>query len=244
MIRLYRAPYSTNVERVALALAHKGLPVESVVISYDDRSEVERVSGQGLVPVIVDDDGTVVHDSAAILEHLEVLYPEPALFPVDAARRAEARIFVDWFNLVWKVAPNAIEAELLQPSPDRARIDALAAEMSRHLILFEQMLDGRDHLMGDFSVVDCVAFPFLKYLVRRDPEDDELFHRVLDEYQAPGGRASAARGVGAAGGPAAASLTPEARRCDASGAGAARAQRLPASPGRAASSELDDHDHG
>jgi len=32
-MRLWRAPFSTNVERVALALAHKGLAVESVWIS-------------------------------------------------------------------------------------------------------------------------------------------------------------------------------------------------------------------
>jgi len=54
VIRLYRAAYSTNVERVALALAHKGLAVESVTIDYADRSRVEHVSGQGLVPVIED----------------------------------------------------------------------------------------------------------------------------------------------------------------------------------------------
>ena len=79
MIRLYRAPFSTNVERVALALAHKELRVESVVIDYRDRSEVERVSGQGLVPVI-EDDGTVVVDSMEIIRHLEARYPEPPLY--------------------------------------------------------------------------------------------------------------------------------------------------------------------
>jgi glutathione S-transferase len=183
VIRLYRAPWSTNVERVALALAHKGLPVESVVISYDDRSEVERMSGQGLVPVIVDEDGTVVSDSQVILEHVERRHPEPALYPHDAARRAEARMFIDWFNRVWKAAPNAIEEELEKASPDSERIGALAAEMAGHLDLFEAMLDGRDHLFGDFSVVDCVAFPFLKYAVLRDEEDDELFHWVLERYQ-------------------------------------------------------------
>ena len=52
MLRLYRAPFSTNVERVALALAHKGLEVESVEISYEDRSPVVEVSGQPLVPVL------------------------------------------------------------------------------------------------------------------------------------------------------------------------------------------------
>ena len=68
MKTLYRAPFSTNVERVALALAHKGIEVESVVIGYDDRSLVEQVSGQPLVPVLVDD-GLVVTDSMRIIRH-------------------------------------------------------------------------------------------------------------------------------------------------------------------------------
>ncbi len=35
----------------------------------------------------------------------------------------------------------------------------------------------------DFSAADCAAFPFLKYALFRDPADDELFHRILDEHQ-------------------------------------------------------------
>jgi glutathione S-transferase len=183
MIRLYRAPFSTNVERVALALAHKELRVESVVIDYRDRSEVERVSGQGLVPV-TEDDGTVVVDSMEIIRHLEARYPEPPLYPADEASRAEMLIFIDWFNQVWKQRPNAIEAELGQPESDHKRIASLASEMAAALDRFEALLAGRDHLMGDdFSAADCAAFPFLKYALFRKPADDELFHRILDEHQ-------------------------------------------------------------
>ena len=32
--------------------------------------------------------------------------------PSDEARYAEMMVFIDWFNRVWKVAPNRIEAEL------------------------------------------------------------------------------------------------------------------------------------
>lgn len=190
MIRLYRAPFSTNVERVALALAHKGLPVESVVISYDDRGPVERASGQRLVPVI-DDGGTVVVDSTAILEYLESSHPEPPLYSDDPARRAETTVFIDWFNRVWKLAPNAIEEELLKAQPDRRHVDELSREMHGHQDLFERLLAGRDYLMGDFSAADCVAFPFLKYALGRAEGDDELFHRVLAEHQrlGPGHRA-------------------------------------------------------
>jgi glutathione S-transferase len=183
VIRLYRAPFSTNAERVALALAHKGLAVESVVIDYRDRSEVERVSGQGLVPVIVDD-GAVGVDSMEIVRHLEERHPDSPLYPADEARRAELLVFVDWFDRVWKGPPNEIEAELAKPQPDAARVARLAGEMAAALDRFEAMLAGRDHLMGDeFSAADCAAFPFLKYALFRDPADDELFHRILDDHQ-------------------------------------------------------------
>ena len=182
MLRLYRAPFSTNVERVALALAHKGLAVESVEISYSDRSPVVEVSGQGLVPVLVDGD-RVIPDSARILRYLEEKQPEPPLFPRDPARRAELDVFIEWFNEVWKVPPNAIEEELEKDDPDRARVEAMSARMRESLAVFDGLLDGRDYLFGDeFSAADCIAFPFLKYGELRDPADDELFHVILEEH--------------------------------------------------------------
>jgi glutathione S-transferase len=142
---------------------------------------VVEVSGQGLVPVLVDED-VVVPDSVAILRYLEGRWPDPPLFPREAARRAELDVFLDWWGEVWKVAPNAIEAELERDDPDRARVKELGARMHDSLDLFERLLDGRDHLFGaDFSAADCAAFPFLKYAKLRDPEDDELFHRILED---------------------------------------------------------------
>jgi glutathione S-transferase len=180
---LYRAEWSTNCERVGLALAHKGIEAESVVISYSDRSAVERVSGQGLVPVI-DDDGEVVADSTAILRHLEERYPDPPLFPADPTRRAEVDVFLDWFNQVWKRPANELEEVLEGDSPDPARVEALSAEIQDSLTRFEELLAGRDFLMGDvLGAADCAAFPFLKYGRLRDPADTELFHVMLDEHQ-------------------------------------------------------------
>jgi glutathione S-transferase len=188
MIRLYRAPWSTNVERVALALGHKGLEAESIWIDYGNRSPVEQVSGQPLVPV-VDFDGEIVFDSPRIIQRLEELYPEPALYPADAARRAELAVFVEWFQHVWKRPPNEIERILGLPETDTARIDQLAGLMNEWLDLFEGMLDGRDYLFGDeFSAADCIAYPFLKYAASRDPGDDELFHQILGRYQSVDGR--------------------------------------------------------
>jgi glutathione S-transferase len=188
LLKLYRARFSTNVERVALALAYKGIEAESIWIEYSDRSEVERVSGQGLVPVLVDG-GEVVVDSMRIVRHLEERHPDPPLYPADRARREEMLVFIDWFNEVWKRWPNAIEAELGRPSADRRLIDPYSAALAQALDRFEAMLQGRDHLMGDdFSAADCAAFPFLKFALFRDPDDEELFHRILEDHQRLDGR--------------------------------------------------------
>ena len=188
MIRLFRADWSTNCERVALALARKGLEVESVVIEYSDRSAVVGVSGQGLVPVIVDG-GEVVFDSTRIIRHLEERYPDPPLFPAEPARRAETGVFIEWFNEIWKPVANEMEAELERSDPDGERVDALAAALARHLDLFERLLSDRPYLLGeDVLAADFIPFPFLKYAAGRDPADTELFHRLLDEHQSIDGR--------------------------------------------------------
>ncbi|MBA2567945.1 MAG: glutathione S-transferase family protein [Actinobacteria bacterium] len=174
-------PYSTNVERVALAFGHKGLDVEWVDVDPSDRTEVDRVSGQSLVPVLVDGD-RVVTDSTEILRHLEQLSPEPPLFPVEPARRAELEVFLDWFNRVWKRPPNEIEAQRGKPQPDEELIDALGRELTDGLDLFEHLLEGREYLYGEFSAADCAAFPFLKYALDRDAADDESFHAILREF--------------------------------------------------------------
>jgi maleylpyruvate isomerase len=149
---------------------------------------LEEVSGQPLVPVLVDGD-EVVSDSPVIVALLEELHPEPPLYPADEARRAEVEVFVDWFNRLWKRSPNLIADELTKAEPDFALVAEWSAEMAAALDRFESLLSGRDYLFGEFGVADCIAFPFLKYPVLGLPEgDDELFHRVLVEHMPLGDR--------------------------------------------------------
>jgi len=193
---LYSVPISTNVERVTLALAHKGLSVEHVEVPYDDRSEILRVSGQELVPVLVADD-EVVSDSTVILEWLETRFPEPPLFPAGPARRAEAMVFVDWFNRVWKRAPNLIATELEGGAPDEAVVARAVVELRGSLDVFEALLDGRDYLLGDeLSVGDCAAFPFLKFGLLWTADDPYVFHAVLRDHLRPDAHPRVAAWIG------------------------------------------------
>lgn len=186
-LRVYRIPFSTNVERIALAAGHKALPIEWIDVAADDRAEVVRVSGQELVPVL-DDDGLIVADSPLILEHLEARFPEPALLPADPARRAEVRVFCDWFNRVWKRAPNLYADELEQGTPEPARLVELGARITGSLPLFEDLLAGREFLFGELSLADVTAFPFLRYAIVWEDGDPYRFHEILRDHLRLDGR--------------------------------------------------------
>lgn len=194
-LRLHAVPFSTNVARIALAAAHKRLPLELVWHDPADRSQLVRLSGQPLVPVLVLGDGEpgepgveVVGDSPVILRRLEALAPEPPLLPADPHERAAVEVFCDWFNLVWKRPPNAIDGERRAAAAegrpaDDAAVAAWAAELRDALRLFEGLLARGPFLFGErLTLADATAWPFLSYPVLGVPAADaEPFHHILVE---------------------------------------------------------------
>jgi maleylacetoacetate isomerase len=184
-MRLHAIPHSTNVERVALALGLKGVTdVDWVVHDPDDRSAIRALSGQDLVPV-VEAGGRVLVDSMPIVAWIDRTWPAPPLWPSGDAARREVDGFIAFFNFVWKVPPNAIEAQRRTAAPDAARIAAWGEQLRAWRHGFEALLAGRDFLFGDTpGAADVCAYPFLKYATSGDPEDDDLFHGVLIEHLA------------------------------------------------------------
>jgi glutathione S-transferase len=195
-LRVYRIPYSTNVDRIAIAARFKGIDVAWVDVDPADRAVVREVSGQELVPVAVvpADGGEVVVDSPRILEAIERRWPDPPLWPTDAGAAALADVFCRRFNEIWKGPPNRL-TELLGPvdldrdrlsDADRRAVDDDAARLRIWLGRFEERLVDQDHLGADeFGICDVTAYPFLRYGCQPLPAgDDHAFHRVLAEYGA------------------------------------------------------------
>ncbi len=86
--------FSPYCWRIRMALAHKGLDVETVPWRFTDKDAI-AFSGQGRVPVIRDG-ATVVSDSWTIACHLEATYPDrPSLFG-GATGQAHARLINAW----------------------------------------------------------------------------------------------------------------------------------------------------
>jgi maleylpyruvate isomerase len=183
-MRIHAIPHSTNVQRVALALGLKGLTADAW-IQHDpgDRSALRALSGQDLVPVVETDDGRVLTDSMPIVAWIDATWPDRApLYPSDPAARREVEAFIAFFNFVWKVPPNAIDAEQRAAAPDAGRIAAWVAQLRGWQHGFDALLADRPYLFGATpGAADICAYPFLRFTTSADPADDDLFHGVLIE---------------------------------------------------------------
>jgi maleylpyruvate isomerase len=93
-VELYQFFRSGTSHRLRIALALKGLPVQSMAVDLRTeqhlKDEFKALNPQGLVPVLVDGQRVLIQ-SPAILEWLEERYPQPALLPADPDARARVR---------------------------------------------------------------------------------------------------------------------------------------------------------
>jgi glutathione S-transferase len=178
-VRAWRIPYSTNVERLAIAAGVSGVPVEWVDVDAFDRAPVNEVSGQGRVPV-AELDGEIIVGSLAIIGRIA-----PELWPAEPRARAHVDVFLDWFERVW-MHPLGV---LFTQSDDDERRERAGSRLNGALDRFEDLLDGSDYLFGSITVADIAAYPFLKY-ARDDelPDDDYEIHRLMRRYQSLEGR--------------------------------------------------------
>ena len=99
MLTLYDAERCPYAARVRIALAEKSLPYETTAIDLSDRPAwLYEKNPAGRVPVLEEDDGFLLPESAVIMEYLEERFPEPALLPADPAERALARLRIERFD--------------------------------------------------------------------------------------------------------------------------------------------------
>jgi glutathione S-transferase len=92
---LYDAPRCPYCARVRIVLAEKGVEVDVVEVDLADRPAwIYEKNPTGRVPVVEEEDGRPLPESAVIMEFLEERYPEPPLLPADPADRAAVRVIV------------------------------------------------------------------------------------------------------------------------------------------------------
>lgn len=95
-MKLYDYWRSSAAFRMRIALSLKGITYEREFVHLRRKDQVSEaylaVNPQGLVPTLIDDDGTVLTQSMAVIEYLDETRPDGASFvPGDAKGRARVR---------------------------------------------------------------------------------------------------------------------------------------------------------
>jgi maleylacetoacetate isomerase len=94
-MKLYGYFRSSAAFRVRIALNLKGIAYEPQFVHLAKgehrKPEYGQVNPQALVPALVDDDGTLLTQSLAIMEYLDETRPAPRLLPEDPKGRARVR---------------------------------------------------------------------------------------------------------------------------------------------------------
>lgn len=158
-ITLYRLALSGHAHRAELALSLMGLPHRLVDVDLKRGEHRQpaflRLNPFGQVPVI-DDGGTVVHDSNAILVYLATRY-DPARRWLPAAPETQAAVQVWLSAAAGPIAFGPAAARLV--TVFGAQLDAGAAIARAHQLLavMEPLLAPRSFLVGAAPTIADIA---------------------------------------------------------------------------------------
>jgi glutathione S-transferase len=164
VIKLYDFKSSPNCQRVKIVLAEKNLPYDIVPIDLRAQEqktpEYLKLNPYGKVPVLTDD-ATVLYESLIINEYLDEKYPNPSLMPKDPAKKAKARILIDYGMAHFDNAYQKLRMELTKDSKEQNQqaIASAKDELKKLLRRFEEELGDQPYLTGDFSLVDADLLP-------------------------------------------------------------------------------------
>jgi glutathione S-transferase len=146
MPTLYTAERCPFAARARIVLAEKALDYDAVEIDLSDRPVwLYEKNPLGKVPVYEEEGGLVLPESWVIMEYLEERYPEPALWPADAAERALGRLWLDRFD---DRLGDAYYALRRGDGPEQ--LDAKLAELDRALEA-QPYLSGREYGLADIG---------------------------------------------------------------------------------------------
>jgi len=166
MRTLYHIWLSPESRVIRLLLATKDQEFElRIEKTWERRSEFLALNPAGTVPVLVEDDGTVIAGFGAVAEYVDEAYPEPPMIGDGPVARAEVRRLVDWFDRKFgsEVTANLVEEKIMKRflglgQPSSSAIRAGQLNIHHHLDYIGWLCERRKWLAGDdFSLADIAA---------------------------------------------------------------------------------------
>jgi glutathione S-transferase len=163
LYHLWLHPFS---RKVRVTLTEKGLDFDLKLEKiWERRTEFLAINPAGDVPVMVEEDGTVLSNSNVICEYLEEVYDHTSLLGQDPLQRAETRRLIGWFDVKFnrEVTENLVGEKIMKRflklgEPHGPSIRAGHANIHYHLDYISYLMEKRRWLAGDrFSLADICA---------------------------------------------------------------------------------------
>lgn len=165
MRTLYHHPLLASARKVRLVLNEKRLPFAEKIMSpwEEPTDELVRLNPACDLPVLVDEDATVVCDAGVICEYLDEKYPEPPLIGRDPAARAETRRLAAWFDqkffheVTQPLAGEKLIKRFLGHAPDSRTLKMGREQLLPHLYYIGVLTEERGWLAGELLTIADLA---------------------------------------------------------------------------------------
>lgn len=165
VIKLYRHTLSGHSHRVELMLALLGLPTERIFVDLakgaHKQPEFLAINPFGQVPVI-DDDGTVLSDSNAILVYLAKKYGDGSWLPDEALAAARVQ---RWLSVAaGEIAGGPAAARLITVFGAALNAESVIAKSHALLKVMDNELAQTAFLAGDApTVADVSSYTYIAH---------------------------------------------------------------------------------
>jgi glutathione S-transferase len=161
---LYFAPLACSMAtRIALYEAGSSarfIEVDTKAKRLVDGGDFLAINPLGYVQVIRTDDGELLTENAAILQHVAAQFPDAALAPADGIERSRLQA---WLCFIGTELHKGLFIPLLdRKAPEAAKQYAISKYGSR-LDYLNTYLDGREFLLARFSVADAYLTTVLNW---------------------------------------------------------------------------------
>lgn len=188
MIDFCYAP-TPNGWKVAIMLEECGLDYNTVLMSLSQGDQFSpeflRISPNGKMPAILDHDTggdpVSVFESGAILLYLAEKSGRFAPRAASTAGSPARRELMEW--LFWQVGNQGPMAGQLShfvnyaPEGQEYGLNRYRNEYKRSLTVLENRLQGRDYILGEYSIADMISFPWA-FIAKRLGVDLSEYPRV------------------------------------------------------------------
>jgi len=156
--------------KVRVALSEKGLDFDMKLEKiWERRTEFLSMNPAGDVPVLTEEDGTILANSLVICEYLDEIYSDTCLIGKDPIQRAETRRLINWFDRKFNlevtdhlIGEKVMKSFLNMGEPHSPSIRAGYTNIHYHLDYIGFLTERREFLAGpEFSLADITAVSHL-----------------------------------------------------------------------------------